>query len=107
MADPITETGTSLIERGGIVGASVAAVVFVGRALGLVYADNKAKDAKIFDIAERGVKAQETATAAIVELRKTNDAILAAVMHCPKVQSFDRTDHAAALSATQRMDPIR
>ena len=107
MADPMIETGTSLIERAGVVGATVAGLVFVGRALGIVYKDGLAKDANILAIAERGVKAQETAAAALAELRKTNDAILAAVMHCPKIQAMDRTDHAAALSATQRMAPLR
>jgi hypothetical protein len=73
--------------------------------------DGLAKDAKILAIAERSALAQETATAAIVELRKTNDEmrktndlILRAVQSCPH---HAPTDHAAALRQTQRMDPIR
>ena len=104
MSDPITETGTSLIERGGIVGMTVAGLVVIGRALGLVYQDNKAKDAKILDLAERSMKSQETATAALVELRKINESILAAVKSCPR---HIAADHEAALRETQRMDPVR
>jgi hypothetical protein len=65
------------------------------------YAERKKSDAKFQELSERGIKALENNNAALMELRRSNERVEAAVSHCPGTR---HADHMAAMKSTQRMD---